>query len=52
MLRHEIVRQIEEARQELNDMLGTYEDGQDDEDIIHLSQCLDELILQYMQLTK
>lgn len=52
MLKEELMRQIEETREELNDILVMYEDKEDDVDVFHLSHCLDELILEYMELTK
>lgn len=52
MLKQELIRQIEEARDEVNNAMRAYEDIQDKEGLIHLSEEIDELIMTYMQLTK
>ena len=52
MLEQELMWQIEKTREELNDILAMDEEQEYDTDILHLSHCLDELIVGYMELTK
>lgn len=52
MLKKELIRRIEVAREELNSAMGSYEEVENKEKIIHLSEKLDKLIVEYMQITK
>lgn len=52
MFKKELIRRIEVARGELNNAKCGYEQTEDKEEIIHLSEKLDELIVEYMQITK
>nr|WP_307991312.1 Spo0E family sporulation regulatory protein-aspartic acid phosphatase [uncultured Niameybacter sp.] len=52
MLEQELMWKIEKTREQLNDILVMHIGQKDNADILHLSHCLDELILEYMELTK
>lgn len=52
MLDDQLMWRIEKTRAQLNDILGMHTEQEHDTNILHLSHCLDELILEYMELTE